>query len=476
MLRSTETKATQRKAFPNHRNYRIDDLTACVPREAPLTELPASFKDWDSLAARLSCKNDEEVRAFRAAVDAMPPLDHTTLTEIREIQRGFMLIAHIAQTYVFGMPGSQPLQELPEQVAQPYVALAERLGCRPVMAVAPYAFYNWRVDETRPWWSESRNITFPALQICHTLTPTEQLFGSISVLSESIAGPLYPHITRALETVDKDGDDAQFIVRECLEGVLQSIRDIMEATQEIWKGCDPATFFRQVRTFLSGWSDPQLFPNGLLFRGVTTFTESPDPIDPYALSTATVTNQPNDPVVHKALAGDPGIRLKFAGASAAQNPSVAACDLFLGVHHRGQVGDSLSSNGKHHNLLAEVRNHMEGPHRRYLNDLARHGGLRPWLTRKLEESPDQPGVREMGVAYNACVEDLTAFRSKHLAIATQFVVLEAKKALREKAAMTGTPEGEGSEEAKGSGGSSVVPFLKQARSETSETKVVTSPR
>ncbi|KAJ3339595.1 hypothetical protein HDU93_008012 [Gonapodya sp. JEL0774] len=452
------------RPFPNHRDFQISDATAGVPQDVPLSRLPEYFIQWDSLASLLADTPDStgilsaaKIADFRAAVDSMPLLDHAKLTTLAEAQRGHTIISHITQTYVVGAPGLSPLQEIPEQLAIPYAALSERLGLRPVMAVANFAFFNWKIDEDRPWWNEQKRIPYPKLQLCHTLTQTERLFGSVSILSESVAGPVYNHITRALEAAHEDGEDAPTVVADCLKEVRSAINDINQATQEIWKGCVPEVFFGQVRTFIGGWSDPGRFPQGLLFRGVQTFTESFEPFDAFAESTGLASTQPSPPVVHRAEPGEPGIRFRFSGASAAQNPSVAAVDLFLGVHHLAQASGSLPPSGKHHNFIAETRNYMEGPHRLYLNSLARHGGIRPWLKRKLEESPSQPGVQVMGDIYNACLADLASFRSKHLSIATQYVVLQAKKAANLQ---------DNGEEAKGTGGSAVVPFLKQTRSET----------
>lgn len=75
---------------------------------------------------------------------------------------------------------------------------------------------------------------------------------------------------------------------------------------------------------------------------------------------------------------------------------------------------------------------------------------------------------ELTLAYDACLAMLKSFRDKHIQIVTRFVVLQAKKVNKMGSGSTlrsGLARKKQGEE-KGTGGTSLLPFLKQCRDET----------
>lgn len=117
-----------------------------------------------------------------------------------------------------------------------------------------------------------------------------------------------------------------------------------------------------------------------------------------------------------------------------------------------------------------MRNYMPAPHKRFLEMLTRICNIRSYV---LDLQPDSPAKE----AYNAAVQALTFFRDAHIQIVTRYIIIPSKaSAVQEKNAekvnlATASAQVNGSGEKNpaglyGTGGTSLIPFLKQTRDET----------
>jgi indoleamine 2,3-dioxygenase len=128
---------------------------------------------------------------------------------------------------------------------------------------------------------------------------------------------------------------------------------------------------------------------------------------------------------------------------------------------------------------------MPGPHRRFLEDLASVANIRDYVDANRHDSA-------LTAAYNECLRSLTGFRDTHLRIVSRYIVIMAQQSKKHLAGdsvysgttqnpshvdMNGTDEGvvlglaknEASKKGlKGTGGTKLMPFLKQSRDETIE--------
>ncbi|RAL58794.1 hypothetical protein DID88_009104 [Monilinia fructigena] len=131
-----------------------------------------------------------------------------------------------------------------------------------------------------------------------------------------------------------------------------------------------------------------------------------------------------------------------------------------------------------HNFLLEMRKYMPGAHRRFLEDMTVVANIRDYV----EAHTDN---HELCLAYDACLAMLRTFRDKHIAIVTRYIVIKSRETRSHSRSMS--PEatrsrkvdiatasrGRGDDEEKrrklkGTGGTALIPFLKQARDETGE--------
>lgn len=125
---------------------------------------------------------------------------------------------------------------------------------------------------------------------------------------------------------------------------------------------------------------------------------------------------------------------------------------------------------------------MPGPHRRFLEHLTTVANIRDYVTNHREN-------KKLSSAYDGALNELTNFRSTHVQIVTRYIIHPSTAEKRRVAALSGsrpsvrrlsknpeteTPrQGLARDEAskkglRGTGGTKLIPFLKQARDETME--------
>ncbi|KAK0047099.1 myoglobin-like isoform X2 [Biomphalaria pfeifferi] len=135
------------------------------------------------------------------------------------------------------------------------------------------------------------------------------------------------------------------------------------------------------------------------------------------------------------------------GDSAAQSSTNQALDGLLGVEHKKSQRD----------VLVKMRNYMPPEHKRFVEYLEN----RPYGLRNLVESSTNDVLKS---SYNNCITALVQMRTYHIQIVSKYIIVASK----------GMNEGNyKSLDSKGTGGTSVMPFLKDVRADT-ETKMIGS--
>ncbi len=169
----------------------------------------------------------------------------------------------------------------------------------------------------------------------------------------------------------------------------------------------------------------------------TLLARMPEQCDPYIFFHRVrpfVASWPEPGVVYEGVSQQPQ---RFAGGSAAQSSLLQAIDAGLGVAHEDE---------KTRPFLLEMRRYMPPKHRQFVKDLGHRCTLRPFIQ---AQQQNQPALAD---SYNLCLQKLADFRKLHLEISVRYILHQAP----DQAA------------AKGTGGTSFVPFLSQAGKETRE--------
>ena len=105
---------------------------------------------------------------------------------------------------------------------------------------------------------------------------------------------------------------------------------------------------------------------------------------------------------------------------------------------------------------------MPGIHRQFLEELGRLPNIGEYVEKRKDDV-------KLQAAYDACLQALRSWRTKHIAVVSTYIVRPSRGVEeRSKGDSNGValePTGF-DEELKGTGGSSLIPFLKQSRDET----------
>ncbi len=237
----------------------------------------------------------------------------------------------------------------------------------------------------------------------------------------------------------------------CLHTFAEGLDELGTLLQRMYENCDPHVFYHRVRPFLAGsknMADAGL-PHGVIYEDGT---------------------------------GQETYR-QYGGGSNAQSSLIQFFDIVLGVEHR-PTGDKRSEGEREgtaapsrNSFIHEMRSYMPGPHRRFLEHVSRVAELRDYVERRKTD-------RALCIAFDACLAMLRALRDKHIQMVSRYIIVKSRSHSRSLSPRAAPParrnlanahpepvpsDGRrGSKSLRGTGGTALIPFLKQARDETGE--------
>jgi indoleamine 2,3-dioxygenase len=455
-------------------DYGISPTHGFLPDVLPLTRLPDPYYNkWEAVVANL--QGLILSKRLRQVVDSLPVLDTKGLEHDAEWRRAYMLLCFMAHGYIWG--GDSPSDRLPMPIAVPLLKISEHLDVAPVATYAAVCLWNFK-----PLFMDEPIDNLENLATLTTFTGCldESWFYLVSVAMEARGAPIIPLMLTAIAAARDNDVDA---VTSCLHTFAERLDDLTTLLQRMHENCDPHIFYHRIRPFLAGSKNMAEagLPHGVLY-------EDGSHNETYR---------------------------QYAGGSNAQSSLFQFFDIVLGIEHRptGEKKPTPSPNDNNeqrgrapppnHNFIMEMRKYMPGPHARFLNDVQSVANLRDFVeTHRLD-----PQHRTLCVAYDACLAMLRALRDKHIAIVTRYIVVpsrevqrarsrspeatrnnsskvnlatasrrrmqpqgiayDARGAAAEKDAADAKKGGSGSN-LKGTGGTALIAFLKQARDETGE--------
>ena len=395
---------------------------------------------------------DIEQKRLREVVDRLPVLSTDRLFGEPQWRRAYSVLSFITHAYIWG--GYKPAEWVPPPITVPYLETCEHLELPPVATFAGLVLWNWK-----PIFDAERVDTLSNLDMIDTFTGSldEKWFYLISVAIEAKGGPLVPLMLDAIEAASRND---RATVTHCLRTFAERLDDIGTTLTRMYDECDPHVFYHRIRPYLAGsknMADAGL-PNGVIF-------DNGGPMNKQRY-------------------------VQFAGGSNAQSSIIQFFDLVLGVQHHptGQRKDSVAESDTHEkakpppNFIHEMRKYMPGPHARFLQRVSEVTNIREFVQQRRYD-------RELSVAFDACLAMLSDLRDKHIQMVSRYIIVksrqakneslpkpeETKNATKVNLALAHRPkadrDGKQDEKAKslkGTGGSSLIPFLRQARDETGE--------
>jgi indoleamine 2,3-dioxygenase len=316
----------------------------------------------------------------------------------------------------------------------------------PVATYAAVCLWNFKplfIDE------DVDNLENLATLTTFTGSIDESWFYLISVAIEARGGPIVPLMLTAIAAA-RVNDAAT--VTLCLRSFAERLDDLGSLLQRMHESCDPQVFYHRIRPFLAGSKNMAEagLPNGVIY-------EDGIGVDVYR---------------------------QYSGGSNAQSSLIQFFDIVLGIEHRptGERRDPASESDLEgtapppkHNFINEMRKYMPGPHRRFLEHVTLCANIRDFV----ESHTDNRGLC---IAYDACLAMLRAFRDKHINIVSRYIIVKSRESrshsrsrspevLRRKQNIATSSRKDKSgdkKNLKGTGGTALMPFLKQARDETGE--------
>lgn len=369
---------------------------------------------------------------LKEVIDDMPLLNVEELRNDAQRRRAFLILSFLAHSYVWGETRTATF--IPAAVAVPFDQVAAALEVKPICSHASLCLWNWR-----PIFDEE-NLSLKNLAIQNTFTGSsdEAWFYLVSTAMEARGAPTLPIILQAIQGVRNESvSDVTYNLR----ALAIHIDDMAVALTKMHEKCDPTIFYQKIRPYLAGWknmADAGL-PNGLRYEGCEDSRE--------------------------------GEYRAYSGGSNAQSALIHMLDVALGIEHHQTVDgteSTVSALSPKNDFMEDMRNYMPAPHRRYLEHLTDVCHVRQFCLSHRDDAV-------LSEAYDACLAMLKAFRDRHLAIVSRFIVVPAAKARRNvdggddvKSEHKGLAKAttKTNAELKGTGGTHLMSFLKQSRDET----------
>ncbi|KAG5986271.1 hypothetical protein E4U43_005593 [Claviceps pusilla] len=417
-------------------DYGLSPTHGFLPDTFPLERLPDPYYNkWEAIASNLQAL--VLTRRLRGLVDQLPVLSTIGLEHESEWRRAYSLLCFIAHAYIWG--GDLPAHRLPMSISVPLLDISDHLEVLPVATYAAVCLWNFK-----PVFINEHVDNMENLATLNTFTGSidESWFYLISVAIEARGAPILDLMLTAIAAARSS--DTTTVTR-CLVGFAERLTDLTNILQRMHESCDPTIFYHRIRPFLAG--SKNMAEAGLA-----------------------------DGVIYEDGSGQEEYR-QYSGGSNAQSSLIQFFDIVLGIHHRptGEARDPSSESeleARHappkHNFIQEMRRYMPGPHARFLADVSRVANIREFVQANNKN-------RELCLAYDACLAMLGAFRDKHIAIVTRYIIKPSREVRarsrsrsRKPVNLTAASRNAKTKSQTGTGGTALIPFLKQARDETGE--------
>ncbi len=355
--------------------------------------LPDSFDEVLDASAQLSAlMTSGRARHFLRQV-AFPDMAAFLATaDDAQARTAMVHYSFLVQAYVWGE--AEAPAALPSNLAIPMVALADHLGLAPLLPYSGYVLDNWyRLDK-------SGGITLDNIAMHQNFFggQDENWFVLVHVAIEATAGRALQLATELVAASDV-GDTREV---ERLLTAMNTVWDQMNAHfDRMPERCDPYIYYQRVRPYIHGWKNNPAMPDGLIYEGVERFGGKPQ---------------------------------AYRGQTGSQSSIVPAMDALFQVVHES---DPLRE------FLDELHAYRPPQHRAFIDALREKSGLRDFATTQND------GLKD---AFNACVEQVARFRSRHLEYAASYINKQASS-------------GAGNDTDVGTGGTPFMKYLKKHRDE-----------
>jgi len=357
-------------------------------------DLPAIFEPIIKAADNLSgLMTTGRVRHWLDQLPALDLAEWAANAPEEHIRVAMVRYSFLVQAYVWGE--SEAPSTLPANLARPTVALADRLDQAPLLPYSGYVLDNWaRLDRQGP-------IDLDNVYMVQNFYggADENWFVLIHVAIEAAAGPLLNLACDLVAAARAEDTARTTALLEEMDGHWDRVNAIFDRMPD---RCDPYIYYQRVRPYIHGWANNPALPDGLIYEGVEKYD---------------------------------GEGQSFRGQTGSQSSIVPSMDALFQVRHGN---DPLRA------FLDELHAYRPVQHRRFIEDLRDQS--------KLREFAIASGDAALRNAFNASVEQVARFRTRHLEYAASYINKQAVS-------------GKGNDTEVGTGGTPFMKYLKKHRDE-----------
>lgn len=456
--------------IPFLEDYGISEYYGFLPDEAPIEILPDPYyKEWETVVANLQALLLS--KRLKRRIDVLPIITASRLRTLPEWRRAYMLLSFMTHAYIWGGDKPQEVcmarnilhvladsfrQRVPPSLSIPFTQICKHLELPTVATYAGVCLWNFK-----PIFPDEPIDNLENLSTLATFTGSldESWFYLVSVAIEARGGPI---ISWMLDAIAAARANDSFRVTACLQASAERLDELGTLLQRMYENCDPHVFYHRIRPFLAGSKNMAEagLPKGVVFdtgRGDEAF-------------------------------------VAYGGGSNAQSSLIQFFDIVLGVEHRPTGAQKRSDSSTEseaegptprpprHNFIHEMRSYMPGPHRRFLQDVASVANLHDYVEAHKSDVA-------LTTAFDACLAMLRSLRDKHIQMVSRYIIVKSRESRSHERSLSPrnapnnqiaplnlanpigskiSKHGKDSKKLKGTGGTALIPFLKQARDETGE--------
>lgn len=337
---------------------------------------------------------------------------------------------------------------------------------------------------------------------------------------------IIPIMLRALQAISLRSDTWKESTTKALRDLVHCVKSVGELLERMYEGCEAMVFYHRIRPYLAGSKGMHAGPLGL-GRGVfydlgPVSAVGSEGEDKESWEGQKEGQEGEEPEMVEIVKGQKrkGKWMAYRGGSNGQSSLIQFWDLVLGVEHVSaghssphsshcshcsQSGTtSTKEQEKEKPFHEEVREYMPLKHRQFLSLVSKmglgKGGIRKAVMEMVEAAEHEgreldEKERELQGAFTDATRVLAGFRNKHLQIVARYIVIPSRQAVPEGMKRPGVSLGDGEVGANegqmvnlatassglsqgnddkkkeepgltGTGGTALLPFLKQTRDET----------
>jgi len=305
---------------------------------------------------------------YRSLVDQLAVLGHPqqyyvdmATKQTPEVQKKvYSIFTFMVQKYIRCLGKEHQIDTIPFEIGLIWHHTSLTFNLPTVTTYSALVLSNWTlIDPTQ----------FPSLEnltAVHGISglQDEFWFYRIHIAIEYTGGQILQEMFDIEETTATTDSTIRF-----LQKMRQVLVDLTVLLGKMRTGCDPKTYWNDVRIFLGGYTPDNGLPNGINIRD-TPFKD-----------------------------------IKWGGGSGAQSSLIQSFDEFLGVEH---------STDHAREFLRIQRTYMPAKHAAYLTELATHRPIREIVLAYNDES--------VTAEYNTVMMALGKFRAAHYRIVYEYIV------------------------------------------------------